>query len=220
MIAWPRSKVHLTWPGGCTRSCTWIRHATKARFGNCLMPSQRCARLPGGAMFVAKTLEDPLRRVVLLTVNRSVLPQNTVDDIREGGQLRAFRWLGRRYPGGDRPNAASTCVVPSSSRAMPTRLADHSPAQLYEHQHGRPAEHAVWWPTSRHPPAFHPQSWPEGYRCADVLSPLTAAGKSRRFRGLIGRPPIRQARHAVEPRVRPSSPGPHGAPWPTPLKRS
>ena len=44
-------------------------------------------------MFVAKTLEDPLRRVVLLTVNRSVLPQNTVDDIREGGQLRAFRWL-------------------------------------------------------------------------------------------------------------------------------
>ena len=34
-----------------------------------------------------------LRRVVLLTVNRSVLLQNTVDDIREGGQFRAFRWL-------------------------------------------------------------------------------------------------------------------------------
>ena len=33
-----------------------------------------------------------LRRVVLLTVNRSVLLQNTVDDIREGGQW-AFRWL-------------------------------------------------------------------------------------------------------------------------------
>ena len=44
-------------------------------------------------MFVAKTFEDTLRRVVLLTVNRSVLLQNTVDDIREGGQLRAFRWL-------------------------------------------------------------------------------------------------------------------------------
>ena len=44
-------------------------------------------------MFVTKTLEDPLRRVVLLTVNRSVLLQNTVDDIREGGQLRAFRRL-------------------------------------------------------------------------------------------------------------------------------
>ena len=45
------------------------------------------------AMFVAKTLEDPLRRVMLLAVNRSVLFQNTVDDIREGGQLRALRWL-------------------------------------------------------------------------------------------------------------------------------
>ena len=45
------------------------------------------------AMFVAKALEYTLRRVVLLTVNRSVLLQNTVDDIREGGQFRAFRWL-------------------------------------------------------------------------------------------------------------------------------
>ena len=35
------------------------------------------------AMFVAKALEYTLRRVVLLTVNRSVLLQNTVDDIRE-----------------------------------------------------------------------------------------------------------------------------------------
>ena len=43
-------------------------------------------------MFVAKALEYTLRRVVLLTV-RSVLLQNTVDDIREGGQFRAFRWL-------------------------------------------------------------------------------------------------------------------------------
>ena len=41
-------------------------------------------------MFVAKALEYTLRRVVLLTVNRSVLLQNTVDDIREGGQFRAF----------------------------------------------------------------------------------------------------------------------------------
>ncbi len=45
------------------------------------------------AMFVAKAFEDTLRRVVLLTVNRSVLLQNTVDDIREGGQLQAFRCL-------------------------------------------------------------------------------------------------------------------------------
>ncbi len=43
------------------------------------------------AMFVAKTLEYPLRRVMLLAVNRSVLFQNTVDDIREGSQLRTLR---------------------------------------------------------------------------------------------------------------------------------
>ena len=45
------------------------------------------------AMLVAKTLEYPLRRVALLAVNRSVLFQNTVNDIREGVQLRALRWL-------------------------------------------------------------------------------------------------------------------------------
>jgi hypothetical protein len=45
------------------------------------------------AMFVTKTLEYPLRRVALLAVNRSVLFQNTVNDSREGVQLRALRWL-------------------------------------------------------------------------------------------------------------------------------
>ena len=45
------------------------------------------------AMLVAKTLEDPLRRVALLAVNRSVLFQNTVNDSREGVQLRALRSL-------------------------------------------------------------------------------------------------------------------------------
>ena len=49
--------------------------------------------LPAGeVMLVAKTLEYPLRRVALLAVNRSVILQNTVDDIREGIQLRALRW--------------------------------------------------------------------------------------------------------------------------------
>jgi len=43
-------------------------------------------------MLVAKTLEYPLRRVALLAVNRSVLLQNTVNDIPEGVQLRALRW--------------------------------------------------------------------------------------------------------------------------------
>ena len=70
-------------------------------------------------MFVAKALEYTLRRVVLLTVNRSVLLQNTVDDIREGGQFRAFRWLAspisRRF--------RMPQHLPTVSRAMPNRLA-------------------------------------------------------------------------------------------------
>ncbi len=44
-------------------------------------------------MLVAKALEYPLRRVALLEVNRSFLLQNTVNDIPEGIQLRALRWL-------------------------------------------------------------------------------------------------------------------------------
>ena len=50
-------------------------------------------------MFVAKALEYTLRRVVLLTVNRSVLLQNTVDDIREGASFGRFGGWRRRYPG-------------------------------------------------------------------------------------------------------------------------
>ena len=38
-------------------------------------------------------LEDPLRRVPLLAVNRAILFQNAVDDIRERRQLRALRRL-------------------------------------------------------------------------------------------------------------------------------
>ena len=45
------------------------------------------------AMFIAKTLEYPLRRMALLAVDRTVLFQNTIDDIRERVQLRALRWL-------------------------------------------------------------------------------------------------------------------------------
>ena len=66
------------------------RTPTKAPFPNVILHDGLFAR---EAMFVAKALEYTLRRVVLLTVNRSVLLQNTVDDIREGGQFRAFRWL-------------------------------------------------------------------------------------------------------------------------------
>ena len=44
-------------------------------------------------MLVSKTLEYPLRRVALLAMDRPVLHQNTINDIREWGQLRAFRRL-------------------------------------------------------------------------------------------------------------------------------
>ena len=63
---------------------------TKVPFANVILHDGLFAR---EAMFVTKTLEDPLRRVPLLAVNRAILFQNAVDDIREGGQFRAFRWL-------------------------------------------------------------------------------------------------------------------------------
>ena len=47
----------------------------------------------GEAILIAETLEDPLRRMALLAVNRSVICQNTVNDIPERVQLRALRWL-------------------------------------------------------------------------------------------------------------------------------
>ena len=43
------------------------------------------------AVLVAKTLEDPLRRMALLAVNRAVICHNTVNDSRERIQLRALR---------------------------------------------------------------------------------------------------------------------------------
>ena len=88
-------------------------------------------------MFVAKALEYTLRRVVLLTVNRSVLLQNTVDDIREGGQFRAFRWLAsptsRRFrmpqhlPHRLAPNAKPTCRL---SLAQTIDMAGQPNAQI------------------------------------------------------------------------------------------
>jgi hypothetical protein len=63
---------------------------TKAPFANVILHDGLLARK---AMFVAKTLEDPLRRVPLLAVNRAVFFQNAVDDCRERRQLRALRRL-------------------------------------------------------------------------------------------------------------------------------
>ena len=61
---------------------------TTAPFANVILDDRLLTR---EAMFVTKPLEDPLRRMMLLAVNRSVLFQNAVDDIRERGQLRPLR---------------------------------------------------------------------------------------------------------------------------------
>ena len=63
---------------------------TKVPFANAILHDRLLAR---EAMFVTKTLEDPLRRVPRLAVNRAILFQNAVDDIRERRQLRALRRL-------------------------------------------------------------------------------------------------------------------------------
>ena len=80
------------------------------------------------AMLIAKTLEDPFRRVTLLAMDRPVLHQNTIDDIREGVQLRTLRRLAA-------PNAAASS---SPSRALCQTgwplLVDST------RQHDRPAE--------------------------------------------------------------------------------
>ena len=140
-------------------------------------------------MFVAKALEDTLRRVVLLTVNRSVLLQNTVDDIREGGQFRAFRWLASPISPAV-PNAAA-----SSSPSRAQCQTDLPPLAGADHQHGRPAERADIGPrcTSSRLPS---QKKIEGYRWQSFTPP--AAGKSRRFRGLICH---RRSHTATRPRA-------------------
>jgi hypothetical protein len=63
---------------------------TTAPFANVILHDGLLTR---EAMFVAKTLEDPLRRMSLLAVNRSVLFQNKIDDVGEAVQLRALRRL-------------------------------------------------------------------------------------------------------------------------------
>ena len=87
-------------------------------------------------MFVAKALEYTLRRVVLLTVNRSVLLQNTVDDIREGGQFRGVSVAGVA----DIPAVPNAAASSSPSRAQ--CQTDLPPLAGSDHQHGRPAERA------------------------------------------------------------------------------
>ena len=126
-------------------------------------------------MFVAKALEYTLRRVVLLTVNRSVLLQNTVDDIREGASFRRFGGWRRRYPGGSECRSIFLTV----SRAMPNRLAASrwlrpSTWQASRTRRYRSTVYIL-------PPSISKKI--EGYRWQNFTPP--AAGKSRRFRGLI-----------------------------------
>ena len=127
-------------------------------------------------MLVAKTLEYPLRRVALLAVNRSVLFQNTVNDIPEGVQLRALRWAG----GGGSQAAPSARA--SSSPSLALCQTDSPPLADSAHQHGTPAERVDKGPryTSSHLPS-RKGSKATGGRV--LLRPQP--GKSRRFRGLI-----------------------------------
>ena len=145
---------------------------TKAPFPNVILHDGLFAR---EAMFVAKALEYTLRRVVLLTVNRSVLLQNTVDDIREGGQFRAFRWLASPISGG----AECRSIFLTVARAMPNRLAASrwlrpSTWQASRTRRYRSTVYIL-------PPSISKKI--EGYRWQSFTPP--AAGKSRRFRGLI-----------------------------------
>ena len=67
----------------------------------------------GKTMFVAKTIKNPLRRMPLLAVDRSVRLQNAVNDSREGIQLRALRVGGCV----DIPAVPNAAVSSSQSRA-------------------------------------------------------------------------------------------------------
>ena len=63
---------------------------TTALFSHVILDDGVAARK---AVLVAETVEDPLRRMALLAVNRAVIDQNTVNDSRERIQLRARRRL-------------------------------------------------------------------------------------------------------------------------------
>ena len=126
-------------------------------------------------MFVAKALEYTLRHVVLLTVNRSVLLQNTVDDIREGASFGRFGGWRRRYPGGSECRSIFLTV----SRAMPNRLAASRWLRPSTWQASRTRRYGST--VYILPPSIAKKI--EGYRWQSFTPP--AAGKSRRFRGLI-----------------------------------
>ena len=71
------------------------------------------------AVLVAETIEDTLRRVALLAVNRAVIGQNTLDDRRERIQLRARGRLAATVAG--RLRIAQDLLHRLSRYAKPTR---------------------------------------------------------------------------------------------------
>ena len=127
-------------------------------------------------MFVAKALEYTLRRVVLLTVNRSVYSSRIRSMISvKGASFGRFGGWRRRYPGGSECRSIFLTV----SRAMPNRLAASrwlrpSTWQASRTRRYRSTVYIL-------PPSISKKI--EGYRWQSFTPP--AAGKSRRFRGLI-----------------------------------
>lgn len=83
------AKVHL---GMARRMDQRYEHLTltTAPIPNVILDDGVAARK---AVLVAETIEDPLRRMALLAVNRAVIRQNTVNNSRERIQLRARRRL-------------------------------------------------------------------------------------------------------------------------------
>ena len=94
------------------------------------LPVKPCSSRTKGARRYASS------RVVLLTVNRSVLLQNTVDDIREGGPVSGVSVAGVA----DIPAVPNAAASSSPSRAQ--CQTDLPPLAGSDHQHGRPAERA------------------------------------------------------------------------------
>ena len=66
------------------RLTEWARHVAPVRYGLSLL---------SGMNQTASNAQIERIQPPLLAVNRSVLFQNTVNDIPEGVQLRALRWL-------------------------------------------------------------------------------------------------------------------------------
>ena len=84
---------------------------TKVPFANVILHDRLLAR---AAMFVTKTLEDPLRRVPLLAVNRAISSRMPSMISVNGASFGRFGGWRRRYPGGSECNSI---LAPSCDRS-------------------------------------------------------------------------------------------------------